>query len=431
MIFGNNTPDCVLDAARQIAFLPVVHGGLGLRFTSLLSPAAYWAAWADILPIIAERRPELGQRILAELENPHTQMHCVAQARQASEAIPVEHFRFKPDWRRIVAGERPPEPPEELRGEPGIWPHGWQFYASSAIITQHKERVVLPALDDATKARFRSQGGAEAGAWLRGTPVCEYTEATNERFNVMLRRRSRLPLAGGIRRCPGFRHCQSMLDAFGDHLASCPSTGRLKRRGTAFERVYRPLWHESTARAREQPFVTELIRDADPTDSRQSDVELRGLSLGRGLPVVGDMCMGSALHADGSPHPGAANINGTTIRRLTYNKLVTEYADLASSAELEYLVLACEEGGRWGPDQFRLVRDLVRLKVAPIHPLLRRSAALGYTRRWWHILSLGAQTVAADCILGHDSPIPAPETVMPLATVLSLAEITPESSRLA
>ena len=42
-----------------------------------------------------------------------------------------------------------------------------------------------------------------------------------------------------------------------------------------------------------------------------------------------------------------------------------------------------------------------------------------------------AQTVAADCILGHDSPIPAPETVMPLATVLSLAEITPESSRLA
>ena len=104
---------------------------------------------------------------------------------------------------------------------------------------------------------------------------------------------------------------------------------------------------------------------------------------------------------------------------------------LATSAKLEYLVLACEEGGRWGPNQFRLVRDLVRLKVAPYHPLLRRSAALGYTRRWWHILSLGAQTVAADCILGHDSPIPTPDTDMPLATVLSLAEIAPESSRLA
>ena len=82
---------------------------------SLIAPAAYWAAWADILPIIAERSPALGQRVLAELENPQTQMHCVAQARHASEAIPVEHFRFKPDWRRIVAGERSPEPPEELR----------------------------------------------------------------------------------------------------------------------------------------------------------------------------------------------------------------------------------------------------------------------------------------------------------------------------
>ena len=93
---------------------------------------------------------------------------------------------------------------------------------------------------------------------------------------------------------------------------------------------------------------------------------------------------------------------GVTIRRLTYSKCVTEDPDLATSAELEYLVLACEEGGRWGPDQFRSVRDLVRVKVALIHSLLRRSAALAYTRRWWHILSIGAETVAADRILGQD-----------------------------
>ena len=184
-------------------------------------------------------------------------------------------------------------------------------------------------------------------------------------------------------------------------------------------------------RESEQPFVTELIRDADPSDLLQSDVLLRDLSLGRGLPVVGDMCMGTALHADGTPHPGAANIDGTTIRRLTYRKCVTEYPDLATSAELEYLVLACEEGGRWGPDQFRSVRNLVRLKIAPIHPLLRRSAALAYTRRWWHILSIGAQLVAADCILGQDSPIPTSDTDLPLASVLTLAEIAPEPSRMA
>ena len=152
--------------------------------------------------------------------------------------------------------------------------------------------------------------------------------------------------------------------------------------------------------------------------------------LGRGLPVVGDMCMGSALHADGSPHPGATNIDGTTIRRLTYRKRVTEYSDLATSAELEYLVLACEEGGRWGPDVFTVVSDLVRLKVAPLHSLLRRSAALAYTRHWWGILAMGVQSAAIDCILGRDPQVWVPHQPPPLASVLAEADIAPEPSRL-
>ena len=54
---------------------------------------------------------------------------------------------------------------------------------------------------------------------------------------------------------------------------------------------------------------------------------------------------------------------------------------------------------------FAVVRDLVRLKVAPIHPLLRRSAALAYTRKWWSILAMGAQTAAVDCILGQGQQV--------------------------
>ena len=88
--------------------------------------------------------------------------------------------------------EGTPAPPEDLADEPGIWPHGWQFYASSAIITQDKERVVFPSLDDATKARVRSQAGPEAGAFLRASPVCEHTKVDNDHFNIFLRRRARL-----------------------------------------------------------------------------------------------------------------------------------------------------------------------------------------------------------------------------------------------
>ena len=123
-------------------------------------------------------------------------------------------------------------------------------------------------------------------------------------------------------------------------------------------------------------------------------------------------------------------MDGATIKRLTYNKRVTEYSDLATSPQLEYLVLACEEGGRWGPDQHRLLRNLVRTKVASIHPLLRRRDALAYTRRWWSILSIGAQNVAADCILGRDSPVPTPTTVLPFASVLPLLDVGTEPSRM-
>ena len=44
------------------------------------------------------------------------------------------------------------------------------------------------------------------------------------------------------------------------------------------------------------------------------------------------------------------------------------------------------------PDVYRVVKELVDLKTAPLHPLLRRSAALVYKKRWWGMLSVGAQT---------------------------------------
>ena len=104
---------------------------------------------------------------------------------------------------------------------------------------------------------------------------------------------------------------------------------------------------------------------------------------------------------------------------------------LINSPTIAYLVMACEEGGRWGPDQFRLISDLVRSKVAPIHPLLRRRAALAYKRRFWSILSIGAQTVAADIILRRDTPQPTQDVAVPIASVLSLLDAGAEPSRMA
>ena len=153
--------------------------------------------------------------------------------------------------------------------------------------------------------------------------------------------------------------------------------------------------------------------------------------------------MGSALHADGRPWTrreprtadgrrgrlaNAATDDGVTIARLTDQKH-RDYPELVASDRARYVVLACEEGGRWGPDVFEVVKDLVKLKVAPLHPLLRRSAALAYTRRWWSILAMGAQTAAIDCILGKDPQVWVPQGAPPLASVLAWADIAPEPSR--
>ena len=127
----------------------------------------------------------------------------------------------------------------------------------------------------------------------------------------------------------------------------------------------------------------------------------------------------------------AKSVSGGECRRHFIANKDAQYPEFVVSQTIEFLILACEEGGRWSPDVFRLVRDLVGLKVAPIHPLLRRSCALGYTRRWWSILAMGAQTAAVDCILNQYSPIPVPIGAPPLADILHWADIAPESSRIA
>ena len=97
---------------------------------TLLSPAAYWAAWADVLPIIAERVPALADAVLPGLERADSPIHCVAQATAAEAAVTGPDFPLQPSSRELADGARPPQPDPTHEAEPGQWPHGWQFYGS-------------------------------------------------------------------------------------------------------------------------------------------------------------------------------------------------------------------------------------------------------------------------------------------------------------
>ena len=132
---------------------------------------------------MAERVPELAERVTQELERGDSPIACVAQASAADATVTRPEFPQKPTWRELAEGARPPAPDPDYEEEPGQWPHGWQFYASLGFITHHRETVVLPALDVKAQARLRSQSGAHAGDHITALPTCEYTVATPERMN--------------------------------------------------------------------------------------------------------------------------------------------------------------------------------------------------------------------------------------------------------
>ena len=62
-ILGGLPGDEVQKGAKEIATMPMRLGGLGLRSAARMAPAAFWASWADALPTISNRLPEVANRV--------------------------------------------------------------------------------------------------------------------------------------------------------------------------------------------------------------------------------------------------------------------------------------------------------------------------------------------------------------------------------
>ncbi|CAE7244106.1 unnamed protein product, partial [Symbiodinium natans] len=81
------------------------------------------------------------------------------------------------------------------------------------------------------------------------------------------------------------------------------------------------------------------------------------------------------------------------------------------------------ERGRWSDECQQFLRTLLRLRVQRAPPPLRASAAQGWARRWWSVLSVALQRAVASSALGVWTmpPMPgAPDTLL-LSDVLDLA----------
>ena len=100
---------------RRQAKLPMRYGGLGLRDSLRVSPAAYWASWGDSLPILMRRFPAIGAQMVAQLMQVAADMDaagaalCLCEAELAGRRCELAGWPDRPAWLDLAAGTRPPK----------------------------------------------------------------------------------------------------------------------------------------------------------------------------------------------------------------------------------------------------------------------------------------------------------------------------------
>ena len=372
--------------ARALATLPGRLGGMGLRSALRTAEAAFWAAWVDALPVIASKVPDLAERIVTELQRPSgPRAACLQEAAQARERLLALGADQLPSWPAALAGAEPPQPETADDFE---FARGWQWYACSVRETFFAERVLLPSSSDSQRAMVLSQGGS-GGAWLRAIPSERIFQMSPLRFQVAIRRRLHWPLPLTSHTCRG-QACKKLQDEFGHHPASCNRSGLLKARSRPIEKVWARVLREGGARVRENVTLRDAGIPVGASDGRQIEVVVTGLPIEHGIPVAVDATMVSPLHADGTPHAGAAARPGVALERGRKDKERT-YPELLTSSRLRLLTAAVETGGRMSKDALRLLSELSTFKASSEPPALRASAARAWRARWLTMISTVCQ----------------------------------------
>ena len=232
--------DGLPDRARRIAQLPLSLGGLGLVSAVQTSVSAYWASWADCLPVLGQHLPPAAQAFLRDLEAPAPHVPCLRAAATTRAELSLADWT-PPSWRELCDGVPAPTLQED---GPSTFVRGWQGAAASAVARRQCEQL-LSTLDPSSEALLRSQQGPFASRFLTTpVPTCPALSYPSHLFRVLLLRRLRLPLPLSQR----YSRCRRPLDSLGDHRAACARAGVLQSRGCPLERAAARVCREAGAR---------------------------------------------------------------------------------------------------------------------------------------------------------------------------------------
>ena len=151
------------DSVRSCGNLPLVLGGLGLRSAARISVGAYWASWADCLPMVFARHPGVAHCFVEQLDG-HPSTPFLSAAAASVRTLRGTMGFDPPTWQSLCEGARP-EVLEPDDFEPGLERGGWQHEASSRVERQFREEVLFEQMTPQARAWCGLRVGLEE-AWL-------------------------------------------------------------------------------------------------------------------------------------------------------------------------------------------------------------------------------------------------------------------------
>lgn len=388
-------PQEALERAAALVHLPFKLGGLGLRSAVRVAQAAYWASWADSLPMIHRRHPAIAAYIQQSLDLPadtEALADCLQEARAARLVLLREGFSSSwPTGAQVVAGARPRQPEA---AEPGEWAHGWQFWAASARDAHAREELFASQSGDpAFCALVRSQSGRGGGRVFTVLPTSPATALSSAELRMLLLRRLRLPL-------PLWQPGAAAVDAIWTSRVTTGQLAPLAASCVCGPSHWRRLsGHEAGARVAEDVLLQNVsLQGVSARDSRQIEVVANGLPLWHGAQLAVDATLVSPIRRDGRPQPRAAQEDEAQLL-VARRRKEAKYAELLRSRRCRLVVLGIEVGGRWSDEALDFVRLLAKSKARASPAILRRSAQAAWANRWTGLLAVAASRALACSLL--------------------------------
>ena len=170
--------------------------------------------------------------------------------------------------------------------------------------------------------------------------------------------------------------------------AACARAGVLGRRGFALESAAGRICREAVRWVTSNVLIRDLDLLAPAIDSRRLEVVVDGLPLSGGCQLAVDTTLVFALHCDGSPHNGAADVDGVVLQAARRRK-ERIYSELVGPRTRAHLVgLVMEVRGRWSGETRLFLAQLAKARSRVEPRLLRRQAEQAWQRpRLWPLPS--------------------------------------------